>query len=112
MGQKRKSLRDLAKEEFDGMLGIGRDKHDDKKKDLDHKYIYSWETYRSYLKQTCYFTDYVKQQPARADVGHKARTLEEARPFVEQWLKENIDKGVSAYTIKLQAAALAKLRNQ
>lgn len=109
MGQRRKSLRDLIKENYDSMLGIGRNKHQDKRDNISSKYIYSWDTYRSYLKQSFYFADWVKKQPAREEVGHKARTLEEARPFVEKWLQENIDKGLSTYTIKLQASALAKL---
>ncbi len=103
------SLRDQIKSELDGMLGIGRSKHDDKILGIDNKYIYSWDTYKSYLKQTCYFADWVKKQPAPAELGHKARTLEEARRYVEAFLQDGIGRKLSPYTTKLQAAALAKL---
>lgn len=94
---------------LDQKLGIGKSKHEMKKVGEANKYIYSWETYRSYLKQACYFADWVKQQPVDPVLGHKPRTLEEARRFVEKWLQDSIDRGLSAYTIKLQAAALAKV---
>ena len=109
MGQKRKSLRDQIKESYDSMLKIGGDKHADKLAGIAQNHIYSWETYRSYNKQSFKFADWVKQQEAPADLGHKARTLEEARRYVEPWLQHNIDRGLSPYTIKLQASALAKI---
>ena len=107
--QNKMSLKGLIKIEYDSMLGIGRSKHEDKKTGSTNKYIYSWETYRSYLKQACYFAEYVKSQPVDPALGHKPRTLEEARQYVERWLEENINRVLSSYTIKLQASALAKL---
>ena len=35
---------------LDSRLAIGRKKHADKVSDMTYKYIYSWETYHSYLK--------------------------------------------------------------
>lgn len=104
------SLQKQIKDKFDGMLRIGISKHDDKQAGLNtQKYIYSWESYRSYLKHALYFAQWVKEQPIDVTLGHKPRTLEEARPFVEKWLQSNIDRGLSAYTIKLQAATMGKL---
>lgn len=31
------------------LAGVGRSKHQDKIDDIDHKYIYTWETYRTYI---------------------------------------------------------------
>ncbi len=104
------SLQKNIKNELDGMLRIGISKHDDKAAGVNTKeFIYSWETYRSYLKQATYFAQWVKEQPVDPALGHKPRTLEEARQYVEKWIQTNIDRGLSAYTIKLQAASLAKI---
>ncbi len=106
-----KSLIQQVKETLDSKLAIGESKYLAKiiGKHTDH--IYSWETYRSYLKHACYFVLWCKEQPVDPILGHKPRTLEECRNagFVEKWIQYNIDRGLSAYTVKLQISALAKL---
>lgn len=110
MGHKNKvSLRDQIRATYDGMLAIGESKNAGKASGSIAGKIYSWETYRSYMKHACYFADFVKQQPAPEDLGHKCRTLEEARRYIEPFLQNGIDRRLSAYTLQLQAAALAKL---
>lgn len=110
MGHKNKaSLHDQIIAEYRSMQGFGRSKHEDKKLGIDKDYIYSFDTQKSYIKHAFHFADWVREQPAREGVGHKARTLAEARPFVEEFLQKSIDDGKSPYTIKLEAAALAKL---
>lgn len=110
MGKEKISLQKSIQNRFDSMLRIGASKRSDKIAGNDtKKYIYSWESYRSYLKHATYFSKWVKEQPVDAALGHKPRTPEEARPFVEKWLCNSIERGLSAYTIKLQAAAMAKL---
>lgn len=42
-------------------------------------------------------------------IGHKPRTLDECRVYAESWIQRNIDRGLSAYTVKLQLCSLAKL---
>ena len=42
-------------------------------------------------------------------LGHKPRTLAECRRFAERWIRDGISRGLSAYTLKLQVSALAKL---
>ena len=107
---KAKSLQKVIQDELDKMLRIGVSKHDDKAAGINtHEFIYAWDSYNTYLKQACYFAKWVKEQPVDPAIGHKPRTLEEARPYVEKWLQKNIDDGLSAYTIKLQAASLAKI---
>lgn len=89
--------------------GIGTSKHSDKEaqqaaghNNITREKIYSWETFRSYLKQACYFGKYCKEI-------HGCKTIDECRKYVNEWLQKNIDKGLSASTIKLRAAAIAKL---
>ena len=104
-----KSLIQQVKETLDSKLAIGESKYLAKLNGTYTEHIYSWETYRSYLKHACYFVQWCKEQPIDPALGHKPRTLEECRIFAERWLQYNIDRGLSAYTIKLQASALAKL---
>ena len=103
IGQVEAALKECA------LRGIGTSKHDDKKaqraagnKDITSKKIYSWETYRSYLKQACYFVRYCKEQ-------HRCKTIADCRQYVNEWLQKAIDDRKSAHTIKLYASSLAKL---
>lgn len=104
-----KSLVQQVKENLDGKLAIGKSKYLAKKDGTYTRYIYSWDTYRSYLKHACYFVRWCKEQPVDPKLGHKPRTLHECRSFAEKWVQSTIDKGLSAYTIKLELSALAKL---
>lgn len=111
MGRKKpdKSLIQQVKEKFDSMLAIGQSKYLAKINGTHTKYIFSWDTYRSYLKHACYFVKWVKTQELDKNLGHKPRTLEECRTFAERWIQHGIDRGLSAYTLKLQLSSLAKL---
>ena len=105
----KKSLIQQVKETLDAKLAIGESKHAAKLIGTHTHYIYSWDTYRSYLKHCCYFVKWCKEQPIDITLGHKPRTLAECRGFAERWIRHEIDRGMSAYTIKLQVSALAKL---
>lgn len=54
------------------------------------------------MKQANYFAKYCKEQ-------HNSRTLEECKPYINEWIQKQIDEGKSAYTQKLRACSLAKL---
>jgi len=45
-----------------------------------HK-IYSWGTFRDYLKHACYFVKWCKER-------YQCKTLEECRKYVDEWLTE------------------------
>lgn len=111
MGRKKlnKSLIQQVKETLDSKLAIGQSKYAAKLDGTYTQYIYSWDTYRSYLKHCCYFVKWCKEQPVDPTLGHKPRTLAECRVFVERWIKYGIDRDLSSYTLKLQVSALAKL---
>lgn len=94
------SLRHQIKMELDKKLAIGNSKHKDKKDGTTTDKIYSWDTYESYIKHCNYFANYCK-------ANHNCRTLEECRPYVNEWLESRFH--LSAYTVKLEAASLAKL---
>lgn len=104
-----KSLIQQVKERLDSKLAIGESKYAAKLNGTYTNYIFSWDTYRSYLKHCCYFVKWAKSQEIDPTLGHKPRTLEECRVFAEKWVQSTIDRGLSAYTIKLELSALAKL---
>lgn len=102
MGHKNKlSLVGQIKATLDDQLAIGRSKHQDKLSgEGTQGKIYSWETYRSYMKHANYFAAYCKEK-------HRCKTLDQCRPYVNEWLDSR--SNLSPYTVKLEAAALAKI---
>lgn len=95
------SLTHQVKLVLDNKLAIGQSKHLDKQNGGIRDKIYSWNTYRSYMKHANYFVKWVKEE-------HGARTLIECRPHVDEWLTKRSEE-VSPYTQKLEASALAKV---
>lgn len=87
---------------LDEKLAIGESKHLDKLKGITKDKIYSWETYRSYMKHCNYFTKFCKQT-------YGCKTIEQCRPYIDEWLESRTEKKLSAYTQKLEASALAKM---
>lgn len=101
----KKSLVDQVKQSLESKLAIGRSKPQDKlseneKKEITSNYIYSWETYRSYLKHGCYFVLWCKE-------NYRCKTLEQCRSYVDEWLENR--KALSGSTQKLEASSLAKI---
>lgn len=99
----KKSLVCQVSENLKSKLAIGESKHKDKINGIDSKdKIYSFGTYNAYLQQSIQFVKWCK-------VKHKCKTLEECKMYANEYLKQNIEKGMSPYTLKLQVAALCKL---
>lgn len=65
--------------------------------------IYSVRTYDNYKQQCILFADWVRQ------THPDCKTLDDCRPYVDTYLQHNIDRGLSAWTIKAQARRLGKL---
>ena len=102
MGHKSKiSLVQQVKTILDGKLAIGQSKHLAKKDGSYHDHIYSWSTYRSYMQQCCRFVKWCR-------VNYHCKTLDECRTHVDDYVMEETHTK-SAWTIKLEASALAKL---
>lgn len=107
--ENKKSLIKQVSDKIDEIFTPGRSKHKDKISGETGDKIYSYETRRAYKKHACYFVNWVKQQPVKPEIGHKPRTLEECRAYIPDWLQSRIDSGLSAWTIRLEASALAKI---
>lgn len=83
--------------------GVGTSKHARKVAgDTATDAIFSFNTYKAYKKHCSYFTSWVRAK-------YKCKTLAQARQYADEWLQTRIDAGLSAYTIKLELAALCKL---
>lgn len=80
--------------------GVGRSKHQDKIDGEDHKYIYTWKTYQTYMKHCCYFINWCKEK-------YGCKTLKQCRQYVPEWIESR--RNLSASTQKLEVAALSKL---
>lgn len=96
------SLTHQVRVALDSKLAIGQSKHLDKLNAGIQDKIYSWSTYKSYIKHNNYFVKWAKET-------YGVRTLQECRPYVDQWLTQRAEEGLSAYTQKLEASALAKM---
>ena len=101
--QNKKSLICQVSENLKSKLAYGESKHRDKINGVSSKdKIYSFGTYNAYLQQSIQFVKWCKTK-------HKCKTLDECKQYADEYLKLNIDKGMSPYTLKLQVAALCKL---
>ncbi len=99
---KRPSLARQIQLELDSKLAIGESKYLAKQDGTYTEKIYSWETYRAYMKHANYFTSWAKET-------YSCKTLSECRSHVKEYLGKRIDEGLSPHTIKLDASSLAKL---
>lgn len=111
-----------SKEVLDSLKCFGRSKYQDKKAAAEEydrlhpkgmskqeyinaalrPHIYSYRTYGNYVKHINYFLVWCEE-------SYHCKTLKQCREHVNEWLQERIDSGLSAYTLKLEAAALGKL---
>ena len=102
MGHKNNNIYSETIETLKGMQAYGTSKHQDKKNGCTSDKIYSYSTFGTYKAKCMDFVDMARHE-------HKCKSLEEARQYVGEFLKDKIDKGYSAWTIKLYASALGKL---
>ena len=94
---KHKSMVRQVQKTLQDQLRIGESRHDAKRAEATHSPagIFSYRTFETYMKQSCAFANWAKAQ-------YKCRTLEAARPYVETYLQNGIDRRLSAYTLSNQ----------
>ena len=114
--QKKKSIIYQVKERINAMDAMGESKYAAKMESLrsgsapgghiDYgDKIYSYRTKEAYLDRCCRFAKWARSE-------HSCQTLEEARKYADEYLTQRIDSGLSAFSVKLDRAALAKLYSQ
>lgn len=97
----RKSLNQQAADILQAKLTPGESKHDAKQTGEYRQHIYSYRTYKNYVRWCKLFCRWCKGK-------HRCKTIEECRAYVDEYLKEIIEND-SASTAKSYASALAKL---
>lgn len=108
MGHRKKgslgrSLHQQAYDRLTGMQAFGESKKEAKREGTDRDKIFSFNTYQTYWKHTKYFLHWVQKQYP------ECTTLKKAKLYVNEWLQERCDQGLSAWTIQTEEAALNKL---
>lgn len=112
-GPNKGSLVKQISDALDEKKAFGQSKHQAKAAGTAGDHIYSLNTLHTYKQHCNQFAAWCRENPAiTAELGHKARTLDEIRPFAGQWISARIHAGLSPYTIKLEAAAICKLYGQ
>lgn len=123
---KKKTLLLQVQENLDSKLAIGQSKKLDKQKylrdrdgelvrdkngnkiiaheDLTRGKIYSWSTYKTYLKHCNYFVQWCRE-------NYKCNDLKQCYKYANQYLQKLIAENKSASTIKMTVSALSKLYN-
>lgn len=103
--QQKESYRKTARLRLQAMLkaGMGSKRSKDKAEADTRNKIYSKATFETYKQQFRHFADWL-------DKAHpEAETLEDARAFVDDYLRHLIELERSAYTISTAKAAIAKI---
>lgn len=111
MGHKKKdgkagrTLHQQAYDRLQKMQAFGDSKRLDKLENPEDfaRKIYSFSTYQTYFKHIKYFIKWLQREHP------EVKTLKKAEKFVPEWLQTRVDKGLSAWTIQTEEAALNKL---
>lgn len=103
--QQKESYRKTAKLRLQAMLkaGLGSKRSKDKAEADTKNKIYSKATFETYKQQFRHFADWLEK------AHPEAFTLEDARGFVDEYLRHLIELERSAYSISTAKAAIAKI---
>lgn len=104
MGRRKSIIRQVS-ERLHSMAAYGQSKHVDKlgnggKPAIDK--IYSHSTMANYHQAACDFAAWARDT-------HHCRTLDQARQYTGEYLQQRMDSGKSAWTVRRDAAAIAKV---
>lgn len=103
--QQKESYRKTARERLQAMVnaGMGSKRSEDKSEAETKNKIYSKATFKTYKQQFKHFADWLEKAHPEAE------TLEDARAFVDDYLRHLIELERSAYSISTAKAAIAKI---
>lgn len=102
---KKKSIIRQGIERLLKMRAFGQSKHQDKLKNNGQparNKIYSGSTLTGYIAACCRFLRWVRKE-------YDCNDLDAARQYVGRYLRLRIRRGMSAWTVRAEAAALAKM---
>ena len=78
--RERRTMLHQVQHTLDAKLRIGESKHAAKLAGTSHEGIYSWNTYKTYLKHGNYFAQWVRKEKG-------CKVLGEARKYVDEYLQ-------------------------
>lgn len=96
-------LHQQAYKRLTSMQAFGESKREAIKNGTDQQKIYSIITYKNYWRHAKYYLSWLQT------THPECKTLKKARKFVSEYLQQQVDRGLSAWTIHTQAKALGKL---
>ncbi len=106
-GKQEKDIHAKIKTELRQMERFGEKRHGDDKLERQKSGIYSFNTARMYNRECQKFADWVcERSPEGRFTSLKTAKEEYAKDYIQM---RNADPNISAYTVKLQRSALAKL---
>lgn len=107
MGHKNKvDLHQQIKQELKSMERFGESKYEAKRSGTYREGIYSYSTAKTYNRACQKFAEYVREVSPQG----RYTSLEEAKQYAKAYIeKENANHNKSAYTVKMERSALAKL---
>lgn len=99
----RKDPEKALKKTLKAKTAFGESKHADKLAGVDTgQKIYSYSTYENYLAEGRRFVRWCKEHT-------DAKTLDEMREHREDYIRDNLSRGLSAATVKKRVSALTKI---
>lgn len=100
---KQGSIRYQIERELKSKCRFGESRHKAKIKGDAHKYIYSFGTMKTYLKQLNYMVKWANEN------NIKLKSVDDFKVYGDDWLKWCIEQNQSAWTIATRRSALCKL---
>ena len=89
MGHKNKrSIIGQVEDRLTAALAIGQSRHADKRTGADRSRVYSWGTFKTYLRQGCRFAQWAK-------TAHGCTTLPQAERYAGEYLADQVRRGLS-----------------
>lgn len=106
--RKRRKTKRLTVQVYDRLnsmlqVGMGRSRKEDKKNGIDYNFIYSTKTYETYKRECRHYIRWCKEHHPGAV------SIDDLKPYINDYLQHEIDRGMSAYTISTRKMAICKL---
>lgn len=97
------SIRYQIEKRLKSQCRFGESRYEAKQAHVAYKYIYSFNTLKTYIKQLNYMVDWAKAN------GIKINSIDDMMFHGDEWLQWSLEQGNSAWTVATKRAALCKL---
>ena len=102
---KKVSLERQMRDKFASMLAVGQSKKQAQKDGTSHEHIYSYSTYNNYIERAALYCRWLEENHPDCTSLKTAKR----KGYYREYLQSQMDRGLSAWTINLDVAALDKL---